>query len=1036
MPEPTKSNHQPKGQTDLHKRTSGESAELIAELQRVNSEIQQSRRAALNVMEDAILSKEALRLSEEKYRQKLEQEVQERTADLKKANEQIKEQARYIKRITETVPDMISVTNLETREFEYLNKETLKSQGFDPAEMNAKTAEEWMEYVHPGDRQVLADYFEKFATASDNDVFTVEYRAKGSSGRWDWFLVRGRAFQRNETGTVTHVLNVIENITERKKAEQEVLRLKDEIARQAEDKYRTIFNSIDEGFCIIEMIYDEKGQPVDWLYLEANPTFAKQSGFDPVGRKATEVVGNVEKFWFDFYDNVARTGKFARTENKVVQLNRWYSIYASRVGGEGSRQVAVVFDDITKRKRREQHQSLLSDITNKLVSFGDLEETLDRVCERIGKFFGVKQCMLSEITNDFETSIAPYGWHAEDTPSLKGTYKMSDFLSDKQVETHKAGKPLVVTDTQTDPDVSADNYGALGIYSFIIVPLLRNGVWRFEASIIDNKPRQWEDDEINLLQELTNRVWTQVEHARAETELRKGDERKAFLLKLSDALRPLIDPKETQFIAAQLTGEYLDANLVHYVETAGDYVIIQQSWVNGVEPVRGKVRHEAYGKLLIEGLRAGKTQVCNNVITDPTINKDERELLINTKILAYVAVPLIKKGEWVAAFAVHASQSRNWNADETGLIEEVAERTWAAVERARTEEALRESEERFRTLFESIDEGFTIIELIFNEKGKAEDYEFLATNPALKRLTGIKDIVGDRASVVLPNFGQEWLRIFELVYTTGESARFEHQVKETGGWFEIQISRIGESSHLAIVYNNVTERKVREQQKDEFIGIASHELKTPATTIKAYAEFLKEVTEEQGNQEIMELVDKLNAQVDRLTRLIHLLLDTTRIAEGQLKLNREKFDLNRLITRQAEELQHMTDKHRLVVNVHKPAIVIADRERITQVIINLVSNAIKYSPKGGDITIASTLTKEGVQVSVRDKGVGISANMKDKIFDRFYRVPNAQIATFPGMGLGLYITAAIMKQHGGKIWVESEKGKGSTFYFLLPFQKV
>jgi signal transduction histidine kinase len=105
------------------------------------------------------------------------------------------------------------------------------------------------------------------------------------------------------------------------------------------------------------------------------------------------------------------------------------------------------------------------------------------------------------------------------------------------------------------------------------------------------------------------------------------------------------------------------------------------------------------------------------------------------------------------------------------------------------------------------------------------------------------------------------------------------------------------------------------------------------------------------------------------------------------------------------------------------------------VLVNFISNAIKYSPKGGEVTIVSKRKKDGVEVCVRDRGVGIAAGVKDKIFDRFYRVRNAQIDTFPGMGLGLYITAAIVKQHGGKIWVESKPGKGSGFYFWLPYGK-
>jgi signal transduction histidine kinase len=177
-----------------------------------------------------------------------------------------------------------------------------------------------------------------------------------------------------------------------------------------------------------------------------------------------------------------------------------------------------------------------------------------------------------------------------------------------------------------------------------------------------------------------------------------------------------------------------------------------------------------------------------------------------------------------------------------------------------------------------------------------------------------------------------------------------------------------------------------------------------------------------------------NAQVDRLTELIRSLLDTTRISEGQLSLSIQEFDINTLINERIDEIKHTAEKHRLLFNTKGSLYVKADKERIGQVLVNLMSNAIKYSPKGGDITINAAALNDGVQVSVHDTGVGISSDMKDKIFDRFYRARNPQIETFPGMGLGLYITAAIMRRHEGKLWVDSKAGKGSTFYFFLPYR--
>lgn len=235
------------------------------------------------------------------------------------------------------------------------------------------------------------------------------------------------------------------------------------------------------------------------------------------------------------------------------------------------------------------------------------------------------------------------------------------------------------------------------------------------------------------------------------------------------------------------------------------------------------------------------------------------------------------------------------------------------------------------------------------------------------------------------------------------------------------------------VARDMTERKLLEQQKDEFIGIASHELKTPVTSIKLFAEALEERFKNAGDDQNRGLMQKLNTQVDRLTALIKDLLETTRIVEGQLPLKKEEFDLNMLVETQVEELQRISSRHRLAFNAGSVRLVVADKERITQVLTNIISNAIKYSPNGGDVTITSSTTAEGAKVSVQDLGIGIPKDLQSKVFSRFFRVGNPAVSTYPGMGLGLYISAGIIQRHGGTIWVESSKGGGTVFSFIIPY---
>jgi signal transduction histidine kinase len=197
------------------------------------------------------------------------------------------------------------------------------------------------------------------------------------------------------------------------------------------------------------------------------------------------------------------------------------------------------------------------------------------------------------------------------------------------------------------------------------------------------------------------------------------------------------------------------------------------------------------------------------------------------------------------------------------------------------------------------------------------------------------------------------------------------------------------------------------------------------------SEVLLERLEKTKDQENAELVKKLNNQVNRLNNLIVDLLDTTNIVEGHLTLKLQEFEINALIRDQVEEIKRLSKDHVFTINLDKPQHINADPERIAQVLTNLLSNAVKYSPPGSEITISTTVARNEIKVSVQDNGIGIPENMTHNVFNRFFRISNPQIQTYPGMGLGLYISAGIIERHGGIISVESTEGKGSTFYFTL-----
>lgn len=253
---------------------------------------------------------------------------------------------------------------------------------------------------------------------------------------------------------------------------------------------------------------------------------------------------------------------------------------------------------------------------------------------------------------------------------------------------------------------------------------------------------------------------------------------------------------------------------------------------------------------------------------------------------------------------------------------------------------------------------------------------------------------------------------------------------------EILLSPVRNANGVVIgvstVARDITVRKMHEQQKDDFIAIASHELKTPVTSIKAYAEILHEQLEQSGDEASMEIAKKLRIQVNMLIVLIKTLLDTTKLGAGEMLLEVEQFDLNLLVKEQIESLVAVSDNHNLILKAGEIKPISADRKLIGQVLTNIITNAIRYSPGGGDIIIATKMSENGVQVSIQDFGVGIPASEQGNIFDRYFRVSNPLTSRASGIGLGLYITAGIVHQHGGTISLVSEEGKGSIFLITLP----
>ncbi len=298
--------------------------------------------------------------------------------------------------------------------------------------------------------------------------------------------------------------------------------------------------------------------------------------------------------------------------------------------------------------------------------------------------------------------------------------------------------------------------------------------------------------------------------------------------------------------------------------------------------------------------------------------------------------------------------------------------------------------------------------------------------------------------IVHPDDREENIKQWTKSVTTGKDFLFEHRFKKYNGEYRWQLSRAlpqrdaeGNITMWVGSSTDIQNLKEEEQRKSDFIKMVSHELKTPVTSIKGYVQLLLTILEEEGKTDLSGMplktsLGRIDKQVVRLTRLITEMLDLSRLEVGKLDLKHETFRLNDLVTESVQDIMHTSAAHKIEIQHDFNGNVYGDKDRIQQVVINFINNAIKYSPDNNNIQVKVFSPDENhIAVSVKDYGIGINKKDHQKIFERFYRAEGNNENSFSGFGIGLFIANEIIQRHKGQIKVESEEGQGSVFTFIL-----
>lgn len=368
--------------------------------------------------------------------------------------------------------------------------------------------------------------------------------------------------------------------------------------------------------------------------------------------------------------------------------------------------------------------------------------------------------------------------------------------------------------------------------------------------------------------------------------------------------------------------------------------------------------------------------------------------------------------------------------EERALIGAIAKELGGIVERKRTEESILRDRNQSEAILCSLAEGIVM---------RDSENRITLVNPAAKELLDLKteDVLGKDADNYL-GVKKKDIEEVERKEAAGEVvAPLSSQVGDKVFSINVRPIKTADGQRLGTVcaIRDITELAKVDQMKTEFVSTVSHELRTPLTSIKGYVDLVVDGEAGEINETQRGFLGIVQSNTDRLVGLINDLLDISRIESGRLQLNITTVPLDPVIREVAASLRNQIEEKKLSLELvlpQEPLQVRGDRARIIQILTNLLSNAYKFTPEGGKISVSTRMTGSQVQVDVADTGTGISAQDQKKLFTKFFRVDSSTTREVGGTGLGLTIAKSIVEMHGGKIWVESKAGKGSTFSFTLP----
>lgn len=717
---------------------------------------------------------------------------------------------------------------------------------------------------------------------------------------------------------------------------------------------------------------------------------------------------------------IEQQGKSVKTQYRMRHKNgswRWIEgTWTNLLETPAIKSIMLHLSDITESKQIEEHQHVLNVVSERLVTSPDHDVTLQEIAELLvpsladycriailddqrqvkaitaNHIYPAKIALVRELYEQYKDRISPI-------------YGLQRILKSGKAELISAITPELLAPGTQENSAVPSIVQALGLQSYMGVPLIAHGRIIGAITLSSIQPhRHYTRDDLAFAQEVARRIALALDNARlyreAQEELAQRTQVEAALKQSEEQLRAIFIHTAAGISFTDAQGRILQVNpafcrMIGYTEEELYQTDFQR--ITHPDDLTENLR-------LIQELADGKV---------PSFVQRKRYLKKDGGVVWVRNTISLVRDEYGNILHLIA------------LIEDITESKQAEEERSRLAAIVEASED-------------AII-------GKTPDGVITSWNQAAERMFGYtaEEAIGKRITLILPpELHQQEEEIIDQVRRGIHIQPYETVgLRKDGTRIDVSLSvspvkdGAGDIVGAAKIARDITERKELEQRKDEFISMASHELKTPVTSIKGFTQLLQRRFRQRDDAESLRFLARMDTQLDKLTKLINDLLDVSKMQTGQLEYREEPFELDELVAEIMENIQGTTPNYRLVLEKSVPARILGDRDRIGQVLINLLNNAIKYSPGADQVIVRVETDGTDAVVSVQDFGMGIAHAHQKKIFERFYQVGAPEAKTYSGLGIGLYISSEIVRRHGGRIWVKSRKGEGSTFSFSLPLME-